>query len=447
MIRVHTGRGWRYNPHLLAELRAVRGRGGRHPPIVDVLGVEIDGIDLFTGLSEDRIVEVTADLATALSRLASGHRRAQVPCSGGAVDLLLERQDDERAALDGSPEPALRRCSFATSRSILMRCAAPRSGSARGLLDDLRKIHPRLIESAPADRLARSLAGPLGKPPRPCPPAPAIPKAEGQLVAQSRPAWGAGFRLEILDEESIFESFAGGRADLHSLLAPGVLLLEPGGALYAWSARGVPFLLLKDLVQSALEVVRAIEEGDPEHELPLGRGLPAAEAGTTPDGHLRARGATRQTGGGSGLPAVRTGPALGHALPGRPRLRHPRDAAKLPASPESATGDPALGRPRGPGQMSRAHRRAPRACGGASGRGRRSQQRARAQARSRAPAAPELSRALESQAGLPGPSASAHGRPPHGAWRRRGRRIVARKRKDPLGLQRGRSAGATRRRG
>src|SRR5580693_9351538 len=95
MIRVHTGRGWRYNPSLLAELRTVVGRGARQLPIVDVLGVEVDGIDLFTGLSEDRIVEVTADLAAAISRMASGYRRAQVSCSGGDVELLLERRGEQ----------------------------------------------------------------------------------------------------------------------------------------------------------------------------------------------------------------------------------------------------------------------------------------------------------------------------------------------------------------
>ncbi len=268
MIRVHTGRGWRYNPLLLAELRALGGRGARQPPIVDVLGVEIDGVDLFTGLSEDRIVEVTADLAAALSRLAAGHRRAQVSCSGGAVELLLERQAN--AVLLSMVR--LRRPSEVLIRDLEIDfgalCRATLS-SARALLDDLRRIHPRLIESAAAERLARAVAGALGKLPRACPPAPTAPKAEGQLLAQNRPSHAAGFRLEIHDDDSLLESFAGGRADLHSLLAPGVLLLEPGGALPAWSGRGVPFLLLKDLVQSALEVVRAVEEGDPEHELPL----------------------------------------------------------------------------------------------------------------------------------------------------------------------------------
>ena len=276
MIRVHTGRGWRYNPHLLAELRAVGGRGARHPPIVDVLGVEVDGVDLFSGLAEDRIVEVTADLAAALSRLASGHRRAQVPCSGGAVELLLERRANN---------VLLTMVRLLRPSDVLILdleidlealCSATLS-SARGLLEELRRIHPRLVESAAAERLARSLAGALGKPPRPCPPAPAaIPAARrptAQLLAQSRPTQAAGFRLEILDEDSLFESFAGGRADLHSLIAPGVLLLEPCGALPAWSGRGIPFLLLKDLVQSGLEVVRAVEEGDPEHELPLGNGV------------------------------------------------------------------------------------------------------------------------------------------------------------------------------
>ena len=151
-------------------------------------------------------------------------------------------------------------------------CRATRS-SARGLLDDLRRIHPSLAASTPAQRLARSLEGALSKPPRPCPPAPTASGTEEQLVAQNRPPKGPGFRLEIADEDSLFESFAGGRADLHSLLAPGLLLLDPSAALPSWSGGGVPFLLLKDLVQSGLEVVRAIEEGDPEHELILGNGV------------------------------------------------------------------------------------------------------------------------------------------------------------------------------
>ena len=277
MIRVHTGRGWRYNPHLLAELRAGVGRGVPHPPIMDVLGVEVDGIDLFAGLSaglsEDRIVEVTADLAAAVSRLASGYRRAQVSCSGGAVELLLERRSPgPRLALS---MVRLRRPSAVILRDLELDLAALAGAtlqSGRALLEDLRRIHPRLAEGAPAERLRRALGGALARPPRPLARRvqPEAPEPQRPLIAQSHHAHAPGYRLELEPgNDGALQSFAGGRADLYTLLGHGRLSLDLGPALPSFMASGVPFLLLRDLVAAGLSMVRAMEQGDPEHELAL----------------------------------------------------------------------------------------------------------------------------------------------------------------------------------
>ena len=199
-----------------------------------------------------------------------------------------------------------RKCWSATWRSISSRSAKPRSARSANCSrisgGSIRASRPASQPSGWLDRSHRCLGQ---APPCPCPPAATTATADEQLVAQSRPTKTAGFRLEIVGQDSLFESFAGGRADLRSLLAAGVLLIEPGGTLPSWSGRGVRLpALSKDLVQSALEVVRAIEEGDPEHELPLDNGVALALClGSRPSRRLRPGRTPRQAGGLAGIPA------------------------------------------------------------------------------------------------------------------------------------------------
>ena len=52
MIRIHPGRSWRLSPTYLGELRSLSGaraKGFNGAEILDVLGIEVDGVDIAAG--------------------------------------------------------------------------------------------------------------------------------------------------------------------------------------------------------------------------------------------------------------------------------------------------------------------------------------------------------------------------------------------------------------
>jgi outer membrane protein assembly factor BamB len=271
VIRLRPGRGWRLNPALLSELRD-GGRNGRSTPeIRDVLSLEVDGVDLLAGLSEDSLLEVIAELARSVARLISGSRCARVACSGGGVELLLERRGSQLLlSLVRLQRPA--RVTVSDLELDLPALAQAVLEGGRLLLRDLMALHPSIIETQPARHLARALKALAGQkllaPDRASPRARA---AQPLVYAQSGPQLPA-VRLELEDRDARLETFAPG-TELHSLLVKGrlVLRVRTGGSDFA--AAGHPFLLLRDLGAAGLDMVRALEAGDSEHMLPLADGV------------------------------------------------------------------------------------------------------------------------------------------------------------------------------
>src|SRR5947209_3384806 len=93
MIRIRPGRSWRLNPAYVGELRALRGARAKAfvgADILDVLGIEVDGVDIAAGLGEGRVLLGVEELAGALLRLAEGEPAAEATIGPGPTELVLE---------------------------------------------------------------------------------------------------------------------------------------------------------------------------------------------------------------------------------------------------------------------------------------------------------------------------------------------------------------------
>ncbi len=94
MIRIRIGEGWVSDAGVRAGLRA----GTREPrraairSIVDVLAVEVEGVDIAAGRTEGPLAEGVLGLLVAVARLAAGEEHASVAFDDGAVELLLHRR-------------------------------------------------------------------------------------------------------------------------------------------------------------------------------------------------------------------------------------------------------------------------------------------------------------------------------------------------------------------
>jgi outer membrane protein assembly factor BamB len=271
VIRLRPGRGWRLNPALLTELRAQGRSGHAAPEIRDVLSLEIDGVDLLAGLSEDSLLEVIAELARSVAKVMAGRRCSRVSCSGGGVELLLERRGSQLLlSLVRLQRPA--RVTVSDLEIELSALAQAVLDGGRLLLRDLRTLHPAIVETPPARQLSRALKA-LAEQKLLAPESVLRRRGARQplVYAQSgvqRPA----VRLELEDPDSRLEAGAVG-TELHSLLVRGRLVLRlPGGASDIAFA-GHPFLLLRDLTAAGLDMVRGLEAGDSEHLLPLTDGV------------------------------------------------------------------------------------------------------------------------------------------------------------------------------
>jgi hypothetical protein len=189
------------NPALLSELRE-GGRSGRSTPeIRDVLSLEVDGVDLLAGLSEDSLLEVIAELARAVARLMAGRRCARVACSGGGVELLLERRGSQLLlSLVRLQRPA--RVTVSDLELELPALAQAVLEGGRLLLRDLLALHPSIVEAEPARRLTRALKALAGQkllaPERAWPGA----RATQPLVYAQSGLQLPAIRLELEDPES-----------------------------------------------------------------------------------------------------------------------------------------------------------------------------------------------------------------------------------------------------
>src|SRR5258708_7208524 len=148
------------NPAYVEELRALdrgRARGFPGADILDVLGVEVDGVDIVAGVGEARVLVAVDELAAALLRIGEGEPAAQATIGPGPTELVLEAR---------GPDLLLTLVSLAPPSRVL----------AGGLLVEARKM-----PAAPPPPARRPPLAPLA----PRPPAGGAPPAPPP--ARSRP--------------------------------------------------------------------------------------------------------------------------------------------------------------------------------------------------------------------------------------------------------------------
>src|SRR5207245_9974060 len=58
--------------------------------ILDVLGIEVDGVDIAAGVGEARVLQAVDELAQALIRIGEGQPAAQATIGPGPTELVLE---------------------------------------------------------------------------------------------------------------------------------------------------------------------------------------------------------------------------------------------------------------------------------------------------------------------------------------------------------------------
>jgi outer membrane protein assembly factor BamB len=273
VIRIRPGRSWRHNPGYLGELRALtapRARSYGFGGILDVVGLEVDGVDIAAGVGETPLLHTLDELTQALIQLCEGAGAAQATVGPGPTEVVLEPR---------GADVLLTLCTLRTPSRVLaggllvdasrLRTAALHA--ARGVLRDLLDISPALSEARLLRRLGRAcalLARASQKQAAPWP---------GDTAAATPGFVARGGKAKVTCEVQVTPDaaarLAAARAVPDARLAPllgrGTLALRLPGAP-ALSLEGPPFLLLRDLLREAAALVQAWESGERSFSLRLG---------------------------------------------------------------------------------------------------------------------------------------------------------------------------------
>jgi len=272
VIRIRPGRSWRLNPAYVGELRALRGaraKGFTGSDILDVLGIEVDGVDIAAGVGEARVLQAVDELAQALIRIGEGQPAAQATIGPGPTELVLEaRGHDLLLTLVTLAPPARVIASGLLVDGQKMRAATLHA--ARGLLLDLLAISPALSGARLARRLGAEcamLARGRHRPARPLPPRDAEPQTLLSHVHR---------KPEKLSIQLPPETMARLRSVAEIPFAPlaahvgrgSVTLLRSGAPGLTWE--GPVFLFLRNLLADAGRLIEAWESGEPALTLMFG---------------------------------------------------------------------------------------------------------------------------------------------------------------------------------
>lgn len=271
MIRIRPGRSWRLNPGYLGELRALtapRARAFTGAEILDVLGVEVDGVDIAAGVGEAQVLVAVDDLLQALLRLGDGEPAAQATIGPGPTEIVLEARGYDVLATLVSLAPPAR---FVASGLLLdaARLRAAALMAARGLLLDLIAISPVLSRTPLAKRLAagcRTLSrktGAMGS---------GWPGTPARAVAV-KGSGGGNVRCEISAPGELMSRIAARKdvagAPLAVHLSRGTVTLRIKDAP-ALTCEEPLYLTLRNLLREAAALIEAWEAGDRIFPLPFG---------------------------------------------------------------------------------------------------------------------------------------------------------------------------------
>lgn len=250
MIHIRIGQGWASDPALVSELgaRQLAARRAAVRAIVDVLAIELDGVDIGAGRTEGPVTEGVLGMLRAIDRLASGEEHASVPFEDGAVELVLHRRG-----------------------STALLSVATLSRPSRLLAHDVEVDLPRLAEAA-----REAAVGFCARVAEVAPSASAVPELRALLRAASRrrkvsPGQGtatpatrtrrtrrrardAACSFELHDERGRLATWRGPGADLASLLVAGRVAIRSPSGEEVLAVSGVPYLLLRDLAAAAARI-------------------------------------------------------------------------------------------------------------------------------------------------------------------------------------------------
>src|SRR5712671_4344481 len=260
VIRIRPGSSWRLNPGYLDELRALsppRARSFDGGGILDVVGIEVDGVDIAAGVGEAEV------LLAALGQLAGGSAAAQATVGRGPTELVLEaRGPDVLLSLVTLAPPARMLASGLLLDSARLWSAA--AAAARSLAADLVRISPALVQSPLLRRLRGAARQPASNRAR----AAAWPHAEGRaFVARSgRGAVRCEVQVPAAAAARLADRSEVPQAQLAPLLGSGAVALRFAGAP-ALQSEGPVYLELRNLVREAEALVRAWEAGEPAFQL------------------------------------------------------------------------------------------------------------------------------------------------------------------------------------
>jgi outer membrane protein assembly factor BamB len=271
VLRIRIGEAWRSDPRLQAALRRDGpGRAAAVRDIVDVLSIEVDGVDIAAGRTEGPVVEAAGALVAAVGRLAAGAPEASVPFQDGAVELVLRRRGGSALLSVVRLSRPARVVAHEVEVDLEALAAAAREAAAEwcrhlaviappaACLPEIR----RLLRAA--GRAARVRSEPTGG----RSPAPRV------LRTRRRPGLPA-CSFEIHDDDGRLLGWRGRGADLASLLVPGRVVLRGDDGREILSLPGAPYLLLRDLTAAAVRIAGAGDRGQVSFALaPAGRRAP-----------------------------------------------------------------------------------------------------------------------------------------------------------------------------
>jgi hypothetical protein len=289
VIRIRPGRSWRLNPTYAAGLLALSApevRGFDGGQILDVLGIEVDGVDIAAGVGEARVLVAVEELQQALLHLSEGESVAQATIGPGPTELVIEaRGEDLLLTLATLAPPSKLLASGLLVDAQKMRQAVLHA--ARGLLLDLLSFSPQLSDAQVSHRLSEASAR-LAR--GPAKPARRWPKREAlaKTMAFKAPAGTETLSLQLPPETMA-------RLLARSEVPHAPLVAHLGAGTVALSRKGMPgliaegpaFFLLRNLLGEAEKLVLAYESG--EHELTLCFG-PHELRCNFPEGVVRASG-------------------------------------------------------------------------------------------------------------------------------------------------------------
>ena len=257
MVRIRIGEGWVSDPAVRAGLRSAVARTRRAAvrSIVDVLAVEVEGVDIGAGRTEGALAGGVLALLGAVERLAQGEEHASVPFDDGAVELLLHRRGGNALLSVASLSRPARVLAHDVEVDLAGLSDAARAAAAA--------LHDRVAEISPAARalpeLRALLRATIGR---------TVSPREGVRAIEStrsgrhpRLRRDAACSFEIVDDSGRLSSFRGEAPDLTSLLVPGRVAVRSPAGESILSVGGVPYLLLRDLSAAAARI--ALSHGAP----------------------------------------------------------------------------------------------------------------------------------------------------------------------------------------